>query len=95
MKVPAYIVAQLVGAILASGTLRLVFRGKGDHFAGTVPAGSDMQAFVVEFLITFFLMFVISGVATDDRAVTFPVLIQMKKRKRLCYFGHACVLISF
>ncbi|ESW19979.1 hypothetical protein PHAVU_006G170900 [Phaseolus vulgaris] len=69
LKVPAYIVAQVVGAILASGTLRLVFRGKGDHFAGTVPAGSDMQAFVVEFLITFFLMFVISGVATDDRAI--------------------------
>ncbi|KAK7332100.1 hypothetical protein VNO80_28847 [Phaseolus coccineus] len=68
-EVPAYIVAQVVGAILASGTLRLVFRGKGDHFAGTVPAGSDVQAFVVEFLITFFLMFVVSGVSTDDRAI--------------------------
>ncbi|KAL2341029.1 hypothetical protein Fmac_008969 [Flemingia macrophylla] len=68
-EVPAYIVAQVLGSTLASGTLRLIFSGKNDHFVGTLPAGSDLQAFVVEFIITFYLMFVISGVATDNRAI--------------------------
>ncbi|KAL2494823.1 Aquaporin NIP1-2 [Forsythia ovata] len=54
---------------LASGTLRLLFTGKHDHFAGTLPTGSHLQSFVVEFIITFYLMFVISGVATDNRAI--------------------------
>ncbi|KAG4948582.1 hypothetical protein JHK82_041762 [Glycine max] len=68
-QVPAYVIAQVVGATLASGTLRLIFNGKSDHFTGTLPGGSDLQSFVVEFIITFYLMFVISGVATDNRAI--------------------------
>ncbi|XP_022847998.1 aquaporin NIP1-1-like [Olea europaea var. sylvestris] len=68
-QVPAYISAQMIGATLAGGTLRLLFQGKHDHFGGTFPTGSDMQSFVVEFIITFYLMFVISGVATDNRAI--------------------------
>lgn len=74
-------IAQVVGATLASGTLRLIFNGKSDHFTGTLPGGSDLQSFVVEFIITFYLMFVISGVATDNRAVIFPVLVHQKKEK--------------
>ncbi|KAK7306465.1 hypothetical protein VNO77_44406 [Canavalia gladiata] len=68
-QVPAYIIAQVIGSLLASGTLRLIFNGKSDYFPGTVPAGSDLQAFVIEFIITLFLMLVISGVATDNRAI--------------------------
>ncbi|KAJ0977401.1 hypothetical protein J5N97_012875 [Dioscorea zingiberensis] len=68
-QVPVYVSAQLVGSTLASGTLRLLFGGKHEHFPGTIPAGSDMQSFVLEFIITFYLMFVISGVATDNRAI--------------------------
>ncbi|XP_057439831.1 nodulin-26-like [Lotus japonicus] len=68
-QIPAYIMAQVIGSTLASGTLRLIFSGKDNHFTGTLPAGSDLQAFVVEFIITFFLMFVVSGVATDNRAI--------------------------
>lgn len=67
---PAYIAAQVLGSTLASGTLRLLFQGQQNHFPGTLPAGSDMQSFVIEFIITFYLMFVISGVATDNRAVS-------------------------
>ncbi|CAL0308990.1 unnamed protein product [Lupinus luteus] len=70
-KVPPYIVAQVIGSLLASGTLRLVFEGKESQFIGTIPSGSDLQAFVIEFIITFYLMFVVSGVATDNRAVSF------------------------
>ncbi|KAL2475186.1 Aquaporin NIP1-2 [Abeliophyllum distichum] len=68
-QVPAYIAAQVIGATLASGTLRLLFNGNHNHFAGTFPTGTDLQSFVVEFIITFYLMFVISGVATDTRAI--------------------------
>ncbi|XP_008790053.1 aquaporin NIP1-1-like [Phoenix dactylifera] len=68
-QVPVYVSAQLLGAILASGTLRLLFGGKRELFAGTIPTGSDVQSLVLEFIISFLLMFVISGVATDNRAI--------------------------
>ncbi|GJU81528.1 aquaporin NIP1-1-like protein isoform X1 [Tanacetum coccineum] len=68
-QVPAYVAAQVLGSTLASGTLRLIFNGRQDHFAGTLPVGSDLQSLVLEFIITFYLMFVISGVATDNRAI--------------------------
>ncbi|KAH7577422.1 hypothetical protein JRO89_XS01G0249100 [Xanthoceras sorbifolium] len=67
-QVPAYVVAQVLGSTLAAGTLRLLFDGKQDHFVGTLPAGSDTQSFVIEFIVTFYLMFIISGVGTDNRA---------------------------
>jgi len=70
LKVLAYISCQVIGSTLAAGTIRLIFQGKQDHFTGTMPAGSDLQSFVVEFIITFYLMFIISGVATDNRAVS-------------------------
>jgi aquaporin NIP len=74
LKVPAYMIAQVLGSTLASGTLRLIFNGEDDHFIGTLPAGSNLQAFVIEFICTFFLMFVITAVATDNRAVMFSTL---------------------
>jgi aquaporin NIP len=68
VQVPAYAAAQVLGSTAASITLRLVFGT--EHFFGTVPSGSDVQSLVLEFIITFYLMFVISGVATDNRAVS-------------------------
>ncbi|XP_027152441.1 probable aquaporin NIP-type [Coffea eugenioides] len=68
-QVPLYIVAQLLGAILASGTLCLIFDVKAQAFFGTVPTGSNVQSLVLEFVISFLLMFVISGVATDNRSI--------------------------
>ncbi|WJX47319.1 Aquaporin NIP1-2 [Trifolium repens] len=68
-QVPAYVAAQVLGSTLASGTLRLLFSGKDNQFVGTLAAGSNLQAFVIEFIITFYLMFIISGVATDNRAI--------------------------
>ncbi|XP_035545105.1 aquaporin NIP1-1-like [Juglans regia] len=68
-KVPAYVFAQVLGSTMASGTLRLTFNGHQNFFAGTVPSGTELQCFVLEFIITFYLVFVISGVATDNRAI--------------------------
>ncbi|CAM0957404.1 unnamed protein product [Alopecurus aequalis] len=66
-QVPAYMAAQVLGSTGASITLRLLFGS--EHFFGTVPSESDVQSLVLEFIITFLLMFVVSGVATDNRAV--------------------------
>ncbi|XP_059624608.1 probable aquaporin NIP-type [Cornus florida] len=68
-EVPLYIAAQVLGSILASGTLCLLFDITPKTYFGTIPAGSDMQSLIFEILISFLLMFVISGVATDNRAI--------------------------
>ena len=69
--VPFYISAQMIGSTLASGTLIILFGTLGRrHYPGTVPQGSNAESFALEFIITFYLMFVISGVATDNRAVS-------------------------
>eukprot|EP01018_Ginkgo_biloba_P008372 Gb_20632 [translate_table: standard] len=68
--VPGYIAAQVVAAISASYVLRLMF-GSVAFIGATYPHGSDMQSFVMEILITFLLMFVVSAVATDTRAANF------------------------
>jgi len=69
-KVPAYMVVQMVAATMASLVLRLMFGGEHLRASVTVHAdgGSNIQSLVLEFFITFYLMFVIMGVATDDRA---------------------------
>ncbi|KAH8496035.1 hypothetical protein H0E87_019005 [Populus deltoides] len=68
-QVPLYIVAQLLGSLLASGTLSLLFSVTGEAYFGTIPVGPDIRSFVTEIIISFLLMFVISGVATDNRAI--------------------------
>ncbi|XP_014503015.1 probable aquaporin NIP-type [Vigna radiata var. radiata] len=68
-QVPLYIFAQLLGSILASGTLALMLDVTPKSFFGTIPVGSNVQSLAAEIIITFLLMFVISAVTTDDRAV--------------------------
>ncbi|XP_071721835.1 probable aquaporin NIP-type [Rutidosis leptorrhynchoides] len=64
-----YIAAQMVGSVLASGTLCLLFDVKPADYFGTVPSGSNLQSLILEVIVSFLLMFVISGVATDNRAI--------------------------
>ncbi len=66
--VAPYWAAQFGGAILAAALLRAMF-GNVAYLGATLPAGSDLQSFGLEVVLTFFLMFVISSVATDTRAV--------------------------
>jgi aquaporin NIP len=60
--------AQISGAVAAALLLRLTL-GPGVRLGLTQPTGSDLQAFVWEVVLTFFLVLVITAVATDDRAV--------------------------
>ncbi|XP_019451614.1 PREDICTED: probable aquaporin NIP5-1 [Lupinus angustifolius] len=66
--VPAYIAAQVSASICASFALKAVYH---PYLTGgvTVPSVTVGQAFATEFIITFILMFVITAVATDTRAV--------------------------
>jgi aquaporin Z len=53
-----YLLAQTAGAILASLTLRWLFR-EHPTLGATLPAGAASQSFVLEFLLTKFLMLTI------------------------------------
>lgn len=66
--VPGYVAAQLAGAAAASATHVLLFGG-GTGLGATAPSGTAAQAFALELVLTFFLMFVVAAVATDVRAV--------------------------
>jgi MIP family channel proteins len=69
-RVLPYIVGQLSGAVLGSLAVRFLM-GTAGGLGVTHPASGIgiMQALVLEALLTFFLMFVITSVATDTRAV--------------------------
>lgn len=61
-----YIIAQTSGALLACLVLRLLFP---DHLTlgATLPAGSVLQSFVLEFVMTWLLMLVILNVSTGAK----------------------------
>jgi MIP family channel proteins len=68
-EVVAYVVAQVVGAILGALCLLAVWPGQPADLGATLPTVGDGSALVYEVLMTAFLMFVIMAVATDTRAV--------------------------
>jgi aquaporin NIP len=67
-RVAGYIAAQVCGATVAALALRFTL-GPAADLGVTRPAGSDLQSLAWEATLTFFLMFVITAVATDVRAV--------------------------
>lgn len=62
-----YILSQLAGAVGASFLLWFLFP-ENEMLGSTQPAGSSSQSFVLEFLLTFFLMLVIFRVAVNGTA---------------------------
>ena len=67
-RVATYAVAQVGGAIAAAGVLRLTL-GDAADIGVTQPSGTILQSLVWEAILTFFLVLVITAVATDVRAV--------------------------
>jgi aquaporin NIP len=65
-QVIPYLSSQLSGAFLASLILRLLF-GANQYLGSTIPTGSDAQSFILEIILTFFLMFVIIQVSTGSK----------------------------
>ncbi|HSZ72977.1 MAG TPA: MIP family channel protein [Cytophagaceae bacterium] len=65
-EVIPYVIAQAIGAFIASLTLKFLFP-LNQTLGATMPAGIPLQSFVLEFILTFILMFVIIHVATGSK----------------------------
>lgn len=53
-----YIISQIIGAFLASAILKFLFPANL-NLGATIPAGSNLQSFVLEIVLTFILMLTI------------------------------------
>ena len=65
-QVMPYLFSQMAGAFLASGVLKYLFP-TNEFLGATIPSGSASQSFILEFILTFFLMLVIINVATGSK----------------------------
>lgn len=65
-EVLPYILFQLLGAFLASFTIKMLFP-ESNLLGATLPVGSWEQSFVLEFILTFILMFVILQVSSGSK----------------------------
>ncbi len=61
-----YVVFQIIGAILASITLKILFP-ETTNLGETKVSGSLLQSFLAEFILTAILMFTILGVSSDKK----------------------------
>lgn len=61
-----YLISQFAGALLASLLLHYLFP-TNETLGATLPAGSEMQSFILEVLLSFFLMLVVINVATGSK----------------------------
>ena len=73
-QVLPYIGSQCAGALLASGTLRLLFP-ENATLGATLPAGPPLQSFVLEVILTCILMFVILSVSHGAKEKGFTAAI--------------------
>lgn len=69
-EVLGYLTAQIIGAFLAS-VLLLVLFPNSQTLGETLPSGSVMQSFVIELILTFFLMLTILGVTSKPESSPF------------------------
>jgi len=67
-EVPKYIIAQVLGALLASVTLKFLFP-TSEVLGATIPTIDVMRAFVLEIILTFILMLTIINVSTGSKEV--------------------------
>jgi aquaporin NIP len=67
-EIVPYILSQLMGACFASLVLKLLFPDS-INLGATIPLGSALQSFILEFILTYFLMLVIMNVAHGSKEV--------------------------
>jgi len=61
-----YVLSQFIGALFASGLLHVLFPGNS-LLGATIPAGSSLQSFILELILSFILMLVIINVSTGSK----------------------------
>jgi aquaporin NIP len=65
-QLPGYVIGQLAGALSASLVLKALFPGN-EFLGATIPAGTESQSFILEMIMSFFLMLVIINVAEGSK----------------------------
>lgn len=65
-NVPGYVLAQIIGAVVASGVVHWLFP-EHEKLGATLPAGSAMQSVVLELILTAILMLVILRISTGAK----------------------------
>jgi aquaporin Z len=90
-SVPAYVGAQFLGAISASALLRVLFPTH-ETLGATLPAGTAMQSFVLETVLTFLLMLVILSVSTGakEKGITAGIAIGAVIALEAMFAGPIC-----
>lgn len=86
-----YIMSQAVGAVIASGLLRVLFPTH-TTLGSTLPAGSATQSFILETVLTFLLMFVILSVSTGakEKGITAGIAIGAVIALEAMFAGKVC-----
>ena len=86
-----YIISQCLGAIVASGAMRLLFPTH-TTLGATLPAGSAAQSFVLELILTFLLMFVILNVSTGakEKGITAGIAVGAVIALEALFAGKIC-----
>tara|TARA_B100000795_G_scaffold263296_1_gene242255 strand:+ start:33864 stop:34529 length:666 start_codon:yes stop_codon:yes gene_type:complete len=67
-EVPLYVLAQLIGAFVASGLLLYLFP-ESQTLGATLPQLSALKVFIFEIILSFFLMVVIINVSTGSKEI--------------------------
>ena len=90
-QVLPYIGSQCAGALLASGVLRLLFPDNAT-LGATLPAGSPLQSFVLEVILTAILMFVILSVShgAKEKGITAAIAIGATVGLEAMFAGPIC-----
>lgn len=90
-QVAPYVLSQCVGAFLASAILRLLFP-ESASLGATIPAGSALQSFVLELLLTAILMFAILGVSSGaaEKGITAGIVVGAVIALEAMFAGPIC-----
>lgn len=89
--VPGYLGAQITGAVAASLLLRVLYP-EDATLGATLPAGSEMQSFVLEVVLTAILMLTILSVSTGakEKGITAGIAIGGVVGLEAMFAGPAC-----
>jgi aquaporin NIP len=86
-----YAASQIIGALLASGLLRLLFP-ENKLLGATLPVGSEMQSFILETVLTFLLMLTILNVSTgaNEKGITAGIAVGAVIALEAMFAGPIC-----
>jgi aquaporin Z len=90
-RVPAYLGAQFTGALAASGLIWALFP-TNSLLGTTLPSGSALQSFLLEVVLTFFLMLVILQVSSGakEKGITAGIAIGATVGLEALFAGPIC-----